>query len=68
VKWLVDKFVDWLLDVKQDKPEPTKEEIADLIDRHLGTTDGAEDGKIIRHENNYYHYYITRSPKKKRRN
>lgn len=46
---------------------PTKDEIADLIDRRLGSVGRGEDGCIIRHARNGYRYYITRSQDERKR-
>jgi hypothetical protein len=46
---------------------PSKDEIADLIDRRLGSDGRGEDGNIIRHSRNGYRYYITRSYDERKR-
>jgi hypothetical protein len=46
---------------------PEKSDIADLIDRRLGPSNGRDDGRIIRIKQNGYQYYITRSPIPERR-
>jgi len=58
------QFLRWLFN---NKTPPTKEEIAALIDLHLGTDNGRDDGRIIRVKTRTYHYYITRSPVREER-
>ena len=45
---------------------PSKNEIADVIDAHLGSDNGRDDGRIIRITREPHQYYITRSPIVKR--
>lgn len=63
VEKLIDSVLYWCLsrNYQARRPRPSKDEIADLIDRRLESAKGGEDGKFISHQRNGYRYYITRS-------
>ena len=57
---LVEMFLNRFLPIKR-KAIPTKDEIADLIDRRLQGSENGEDGKFITIKRKGYYYRITRS-------
>jgi hypothetical protein len=59
---LVDRLLNRCFGKYRDTSRPSKDDIADQIDRRLGDDNGRDDGKIISHKRNGYRYYITRSP------